>query len=60
MYKPWPWYTSSGEFGSVYKARLKQKRSAETIIVAVKTMKGTVIILVQLLKFAEYPVNVSW
>ena len=32
----------SGEFGSVYKARLKQQRSTETVVVAVKTMKGSV------------------
>ena len=30
-----------GEFGSVFKAHLKWHRSAETNVVAVKTMKGT-------------------
>ena len=30
-----------GEFGSVFKAYLKWHRSAETNVVAVKTMKGT-------------------
>ena len=30
-----------GEFGLVFKAHLKWHRSAETEIVAVKTMKGT-------------------
>ena len=34
-------FTFSGEFGSVFKAHLKWHRTAETEIVAVKTMKGT-------------------
>ena len=43
-----------GEFGSVFKAYLKWRRSAETNVVAVKTMKGTSYIHPKSLRILNY------